>query len=294
VGLCGTTRVCGGAPLTDSGEDVSSEHLFMKEIGSALLVFAVLLIATGVGVWVRPLLPEEHKKHETVQLIQLVIGMLVTFAALVLGLMTASAKSSFDTASNDLRTYAADLIEFDTTLRDFGSATDEARRLLRQYTAAAIASTWPNEPVPTGDYPKDIGTQDNSQKLENVRLGDMLTAVGRELRQLRTPDSVQQRALDDALTQYRRVVDARWKILEEAHSSISQPFFRTLTFWLGVIFLSFGLITPRNALALVTISLGAVSIASAIYVIVDLDTPFTGPIVVSSSSMRDALTHLRR
>src|SRR6202451_1708929 len=100
----------------------------MYEIGSALLVFALLLIGTGIGVWVRPLLPEEHKAHETVQLIQLVIGMLVTFAALVLGLLTASAKSSFDTAANDLRTYAADLIEFDTTLRDFGSATDEARR----------------------------------------------------------------------------------------------------------------------------------------------------------------------
>jgi hypothetical protein len=265
----------------------------MAEVGSALLVFALLLMATGVGVWVRPLLPEEHKAHETVQLIQLVIGMLVTFAALVLGLMTASAKSSFDTASNDLRTYAADLIEFDTTLRDFGSDTDEARRLLRQYTAAAIASTWPQETPPSGDYPKNLGPQD-SQRLENVRLGDMLTDVGRQLRQLRTRDSLEQRALEDALTQYRRVVDARWKLIEEAHSSISQPFFKTLTFWLGVIFLSFGLIAPRNALALVTISLGAVSIASAIYVIVDLDTPFSGPIVISSQPFRDALTHLSR
>ncbi|KAA1014926.1 DUF4239 domain-containing protein [Paraburkholderia panacisoli] len=266
----------------------------MSEVGSALLVFALLLMATGIGVWVRPLLPEEHKAHETVQLIQLVIGMLVTFAALVLGLLTASAKSSFDTVSNDLRTFAADLIEFDTTMRELGSDTDQSRHLLRQYAAAAIASTWPQEPAPSGEYPKDIGTQDNTQKLENVRLGDMLTAVGRELRQVQTHDSLQQRALEDALTQYRRVVDARWKIIEEAHSSISQPFFKTLTFWLGVIFLSFGLIAPRNTLALVTISLGAVSIASAIYVIVDLDTPFSGPIVISSSPMRDALTHLRR
>ncbi|MFL9964080.1 hypothetical protein PQR02_24045 [Paraburkholderia sediminicola] len=266
----------------------------MSEVGSALLVFALLLMATGIGVWVRPLLPEEHKAHETVQLIQLVIGMLVTFAALVLGLLTASAKSSFDTASNDLRTFAADLIEFDTTMRELGGNTDQSRHLLRQYTAAAIASTWPQEPAPSGEYPKDIGTQGNTQKLENVRLGDMLTSVGRELRQVQTQDSLQQRALEDALTQYRRVVDARWKIIEEAHSSISQPFFKTLTFWLGVIFLSFGLIAPRNTLALVTISLGAVSIASAIYVIVDLDTPFSGPIVISSSPMRDALTHLRQ
>ncbi|WP_176059169.1 hypothetical protein [Paraburkholderia sp. BCC1876] len=264
----------------------------MSEISSALLVFLLLLGTTGIGVWVRPLLPEEHKAHETVQLIQLVIGMLVTFAALVLGLMTASAKASFDTTSNDLRTYAADLIEFDTTLREYGADTSRARDLLRQYTAAAIASTWPGEPAPSGDYPKDVGTQDNSQKLENVRLGDMLTAVGRELRQLRAHDPLQQRTLEDGLLQYRRVVDARWKIIEEAHSSISQPFFTTLTFWLGVIFLSFGLIAPRNALALVTICLGAVSIASAVYVIVDLDTPFTGPIVVSSQPMRDALGHL--
>jgi hypothetical protein len=266
----------------------------MSEIGSAVLVFALLLIATGVGVGERPLLPEEHKAHETVQLVQLVIGMLVTFAALVLGLMTASAKSSFDTASNDMRTFAAELIEFDTTMRELGSAADEARHLLRQYTAAAIASTWPQEPAPSGNYPRGLGAPDNPQQLENVRLGDMLTAVGRELRRLRTQDSLQQRALDDALTQYRRVVDARWRIIEEAHSSISKPFFMTLTFWLGVIFLSFGLITPRNALALVTISLGAVSIASAIYVIVDLDTPFTGPIVISSMPLRDTLEHLRR
>ncbi|CAE6769372.1 bestrophin-like domain [Paraburkholderia domus] len=267
----------------------------MSEIGSALLVFALLLVGTALGVWVRPLLPEEHKAHETVQLIQLVIGMLVTFAALVLGLMTASAKTSFDTESNDLRTFASDLIEFDTTMREYGGDTDEARHLLRVYTAAAIASTWPGEPAPAGDdYPRNIGTQDSSQKLENVRLGDMLTAVGRQLRQLRAYDPLQQRALDDALTQYRRTVDARWKIIEEAHSSISRPFFMTLTFWLCVIFLSFGLIAPRNALAMVMISLGAVSIASAIYVIADLDTPFTGPIVISSSPMRDALEHLRR
>ncbi|CAD6530890.1 hypothetical protein LMG28727_02729 [Paraburkholderia kirstenboschensis] len=266
----------------------------MSEIGSALLVFVLLLAATGIGVWVRPLLPEEHKAHETVQLVQLVIGMLVTFAALVLGLMTASAKSAFDTASNDLRTYAADIIELDTTLRDYGSDTEPARNLLRVYTAAAIASTWPKEPAPTGDYPTHLGSPDNSQRLENVRLGEMLTSVGRQLRQLRAHDPLQQHALDDGLTQFRRVVDARWKIIEEAHSSISQPFLKTLTFWLCVIFLSFGLIAPRNALALVTISLGAVSIASAIYVIVDLDTPLTGPIMISSLPMRDALEHLRR
>src|ERR1700733_12277732 len=103
----------------------------MYEIGSALLVFVLLLIGTGVGVVVKPLLPEEHRAHETVQLIQLVIGMLVTFAALVLGLLTASAKNSFDTVNNDFRTYASELIQLNQTLREYGKATDPVRGKLR-------------------------------------------------------------------------------------------------------------------------------------------------------------------
>src|ERR1700689_1978783 len=145
-----------------------AESRAMYEIGSALLVFVLLLIGTGVGVVVKPLLPEEHKAHETVQLIQLVIGMLVTFAALVLGLMTASAKNSFDTVGDDFRTYSADLIQLNATLRQYGADASEVRQLLRAYTAAAIASTWPSEPRPAGDYyPKDIPAENNSEKLED-------------------------------------------------------------------------------------------------------------------------------
>lgn len=267
----------------------------MYEIETAVLVFVLLLTGTAAGVFVRPLLPEEHKAHETVQLIQLVMGMLVTFAALVLGLMTASAKTNFDTVGNDFRTYSADLIQLNTTLRQYGNDAAEARQLLRAYTAAAIASTWPQEPRPAGNfYPADIPAENNSEKLEDTRLGDMLSLAGQKLQQLRAPDPYHQKLLVDSLAEFDRIIEARWKLIEEAHSTISLPFFVTLTFWLVIIFVSFGLIAPRNALALVTITLGALSIASAVYVIVDLDTPFTGPIVISSQPMRDALQHMNR
>jgi hypothetical protein len=267
----------------------------MQEITSALVVFVVLLIGTAVGWFVKPLLPEEHKAHETVQLIQLVIGMLVTFAALVLGLLTASAKSSFDTVGNDFRAYASDLIQLDQTLREYGTEAEPVRTKLRVYTAEAIASTWPNEPAPPGDYyPKRDFPSSVYNHLESIELGEMLNAATIEARNLKAQNAAQQRALVQILSQFDQLVAARWKLLEEAHSSISRPFLMTLAFWLFVIFLSFGLIAPRNALALVMISLGAVSIASAMYVIVDLDTPLTGPLTASSQPMRDALSHLNR
>ncbi len=76
--------------------------------------------------------------------------------------------------------------------------------------------------------------------------------------------------------------------------SISYPFDRILVGWLLIIFLCFGLIASRNALWIVTITLSALSIASAVLVILDLDTPFTGPIMVRSKPMRDALAYLDR
>lgn len=263
----------------------------MTEIQSAILVFVLLLGGTGLGILLRPLLPEEHRRHETVQLVQLVIGMLVTFAALVLGLLTASAKASFDTASNDMRAYSAELIQLDTRLREYGPDAAGPRNALRAYTAAAIASTWPAEtPPPGNDYPR-VPALDPDQ-LESRPLGALLNSVGRQIDALAPRDRFQQVLAADIQQHFARVTDTRWRLIEEAHSSISRPFFAMLVLWLIVIFLSFGLIAPRNALAIVTILLGALSISSAVYVIVDLDTPFTGVIVIPSASMRNELEHM--
>jgi hypothetical protein len=267
----------------------------MNELETAVVVFLCLLAATGLGVLVRPLLPEEHKAHETVQLLKLVVGMLVTFAALVLGLLTASSKSVFDTTTTDIRTYAASLIQLDNTLREYGVDADVPRHILRGYTAAAIASTWPQEPPPAGDYyQKTLMPGDGTDNLDSRVLGAMLERAQRYTRELQPRDAFHQRIADEALGRFDRLIQQRWKIVEEARGSASSPFDRILVFWLLVIFLCFGLIAPRNALAMVTITLGALSIASTVLVILDLDTPFTGTILVPSQPMRDALIYLNR
>jgi hypothetical protein len=267
----------------------------MTELQSAIVVFLILLGATVLGAIVRPLLPEEHKAAETVQVVQLVVGMLVTFAALVLGLLTASAKTLFDTTNDDIRVYATQLIQLDNTLRQYGSEGDAARQLLRSYAAAAIASTWTQEPPPAGSYyPKIAQPQVRSGHLDSRMLGAMLEHAQRDARELQPADAYHQKLAAELLRQFDRLIEQRWKLVEESHGSISSPFDRILVFWLTVIFLCFGLIAPRNALSLVTVTLGALSIASAVLVILDLDTPFSGSILVPSQPMRDALVYLNR
>ncbi|RAO77280.1 hypothetical protein [Dyella jiangningensis] len=260
---------------------------------STLGIFTALVAAALIGLGVRRVLPEEHKAQETVQLVQLVNGMLVTFAALMLSLLTTSAKSSFDIVADDFHVFASDLIQLDSTLRAYGDEGDQARALLRSYTAGTIASIWPHERRPPGDYyPKDISPKDVTENIDDARLDQMLNDVGKQVRRLPVTDPYHQSLRSEGLEQFARAMSAHWKLIEEAHSSISLPFFLTLAFWLFVIFLSFGLIAPHNALALVTIGLGSILLASVVYVIVDFDTLFRGFIIVPSQPMRDALAHM--
>jgi hypothetical protein len=267
----------------------------MTELSNAFWLLLVLLGSSAVGLFLRPLLSERHTTAETFELIRLVITMLVTFAALVLGLLTSSSKASFDRVSTDLGSLSSDLIQLDQCLRDYGPDADGARDLLRRYTAAAIASTWPAEPLPEGNYyPQHLSRSDSDARTESLALGGMLDQVGRMLRGLEPTQLAQRKLASDCLGLHQTLSQRRWKLIDDSYASISMPFYLVLVFWLVLVFASFGLSAPRNMLAYVMLGLGAVSIASAIFVIVDLDTPFNGIFSLSSQPLRHALAHLSR
>jgi hypothetical protein len=267
----------------------------MSELLNAAVLLLVLLGSAAAGLFLRPFLSERHSTRETFELVQLVTTMLVTFAALVLGLLTSSAKMSFDRVGNDLRGLGSDLIQLNQCLRDYGPGTDVARALLRSYTAAAIASTWVTEPAPEGDYyPRHLSPAESNAGMENTTLGAMLDQVGQMLRGLDPTATAQQRLAADCRDQFQHLKQRRWKLIEDASTTISLPFYLVLMFWLVVVFASFGISAPRNLIAFVMLGLGAVSIASAIFVILDLDTPFTGLFSLSSEPLRHALAHLSR
>jgi hypothetical protein len=256
------------------------------------LVLLILLGSSALGLFVRPLLSERHRSRDVIEFVQLVVAMLMTFAALVLGLLTSSVKSSFDKVGSDLRGLAVQLIQLDRSLREWGAETQPTRELLRAYTAASIATTWVGEPRPPGDYyPTQVPTGPGSY-LESTAMSDMLAHIELDIRQLEPHDLMQRRLLGTCIAQFERLMQTRWRLVEETGSSISTPFYVVLVFWLAVVFGSFGLNAPRSVLSYTMIALGGLSIASAIFVILELDSPFGGLFTVSSQPMRDALTYL--
>ncbi|MBV9749094.1 MAG: hypothetical protein JO157_09785 [Acetobacteraceae bacterium] len=266
----------------------------MSELWAAVEVFSILLGSAAFGVFVQHFLSDAHKSRETRELSQAVTNMLVTLAALVLGLLTSSVVESFNRAGNDLNAYAVELIGLGQSLHEFGSEGDPARSLLRTYVANAIASTWPGEPKPPGagnlgDL-KPAGPPHPS--LESETLGAVLDRAGQEIRRLPASDPLHTMLAAKAVQQFEQLAQDRWDLLEEARTSIPVPFYRVLVFWLMIVFASLGLIAPRNVLALALLTLAALAIASVIFAIMEMDTPFSGLISVSSAPMRDALAHL--
>jgi Protein of unknown function (DUF4239) len=265
----------------------------MNEFAEAGVMLLLLIGSSVFGVTVRSFLAERHRSRETTDLVRLVVTMLVTFAALVLGLLTDSVKASFDGIDNDLRSLSIQLIQLDRSLLQYGGDADAARALLRAYTATAIASTWRSEAKPPGDYyPREVSPT-SADSIESPGLTDMLSRLESDLRGLEPADAKHRHVFLTAINQYEQLMGTRWKLIEEAHSSISEPFFVVLAFWLAIVFASFGLSAPRNFLSYLMVFLGALSIASVIYVILDLDTPFSGVFMVSSQPMRDALAQMR-
>jgi hypothetical protein len=104
----------------------------------ALGTFLCVFIGALVGLWLGRNVPEHYRDSPSQEAIQLATGMLSVLAALVLGLLTSSIQSNFDTINTEVNDFAARLAMLDQTLVDMGPEAATARQLLRRYTELSI------------------------------------------------------------------------------------------------------------------------------------------------------------
>jgi hypothetical protein len=102
--------------------------------------------------------------------------------------------------------------------------------------------------------------------------------------------SLQSRAVDLA----EGLLETRWLATAGAGPSVPLPFLAVLLFWLVVTFTSFGLLASRNGTVFATLFVCAVSVGSAVFLILEMDGPFHGLLKVSAEPWRFAVAHLNR
>jgi len=224
-------------------------------------------------------LPKHHLSPDSKDVIKLTMAMIATLAALVVGLLIAAAKSSFDGKDIEMRRTAAHIILLDRTMAQYGPETREIRDIFREIMARRIDQVWPdgkNGKLVTGAIGRGTGIED----------------IQRRLLKLSPQNDAQRWLQSKALQIAGEIAEARWLVLEQIGTGIQWPFLVIVIFWLAMILASFGLFAPRNGSVLAALFVGALSIAGSLYLIVQMDQPYTGLIKISSAPVRAALDQL--
>lgn len=207
------------------------------------------------------------------------MAMIATLAALVVGLLIASAKSSFDTKNSELTRAATRYILLDLTLARYGPETRESRDLLRQIALMRLHQIWPEE-----------GT--GNLNPEAVNQGSGVETIQRNILNLSPQNDAQKWLKGRALQLTGDIAEVRWTAVEEMGSSIQWPLLTILIFWFAAIFASFGLFAPPNSSVIVALFVCALSVAGSVYLIVEMDQPYGGLIKLSSAPLVTALGQL--
>jgi hypothetical protein len=244
------------------------------------IVFVSLLGGAYLGARLRDRLPARHLDEGTKDVVRVAMSLVATMAALVLGLLVASAKSSYDGRIGEFNQMSANLILLDTTLEEYGSQARETRSLLRGAATLMLHRAWPQDE-------SQVSTVVASDTIDQGRA--LYSGIEELMPQTDAQRRLQAQALEIAMT----LGNKRWLLAaQQEGSSIPMPFMLVLIFWLAVLFASFGLFAPRNATVVVTISLCAFSISGAILLILELARPFEGILRISSAPLRNAIALL--
>src|SRR5262245_1765979 len=231
-----------------------------------IVVFGITFSSVLLGMWLRPLLPEHYLHKESQDSIKVGTGLIATMTALVLGLVTASSKSSFDAIDSAVTEAAMHLLTLDRILARYGLETDGVRQQLQQLLRKRVETIWGQA----------AGQADPAVSTTLVEAEDVTEAI----RQL-TPTNDAQRALQaKAVDLAESLLQSRWGTIAALKSPVPIPFLAVLLFWLAFIFMSFGLLAPRNGLVVAVLFVCAFSVGSAMFLILDMVSPFSGLIRV--------------
>jgi hypothetical protein len=202
--------------------------------------------------------------------------MVSLLAALVLGLLVATAKNKFDTSNQQTEQFAGSLMLLNRELSNYGPEASDAKALLRKYIVARIEANWPGE----SGFKRAPDDPPPWKLLESLQ--QSLTGL--------TPKTEAQRLEASRASQIAAdLAKTTWLQAAEESDHVQHPFVVIMVLWVFVLFVSFGLFAPRNALVVLSLAIGAVAIAGAVLVIVDMDSPYEGLIVVSPDPMKAAL-----
>ncbi len=240
----------------------------------AAIIFCCAFGAALFGLFLHGRL-KDHLDADAREVLKLVMGLIATMSALILGLLIASADTSYNAQKSEVQSLAANVIMLDQLLASYGPDTKLARDELRGAVKAGQERIWKQ------GAPGTMKMNAAAAFISHLQGLNPKTDAGK---------SLQSRAIELAVS----VMQMRLLMTEQSTDSLPRPFLAALTFWVTALFLGFGLFTRWNGTVLVALVLGALSVSGAIFMILELSTPYRGIMQISDAPLRHALEQVGR
>lgn len=251
----------------------------VNEFVVAALVFVCLMAASLGCLGLHRKLPLRHRDEDTHNVIKLTTGVFVVTTSLVLGLLINSAKNKFEANDSTLHAYATELILLDRSLRRYGPDAAETRQRLQAYVKRALEITWP---------------ADGKALVDDDTAARLLDETEDSLNALKAGDPEHAELWHHAKHRLLKVIELRWDLIENSHGEIPTPLIVMIVAWLMLIFASFAFRAPANAVVVTMFVMAGLLISSSLYLTIDMDLPFSGPMQVSPAPVLRALEFMQR
>jgi hypothetical protein len=247
----------------------------------ALIAFLCIFGGALTGLGIRSFLSPHHFSDDTKDIVKLGAGFIATLCAMVLGLLVSSSKGTMDEISTGMTQDGAKIMLLDRVLADYGPETANIRASLRATVAAAIDRIWPegkNRRADLGSFEAARGTE----------------IIQHELRGLSPRSDSQRQLKSQALQIAADLAQSRWLLIEQIQQVLPKVFFIVLLFWLTMLFACFGLLSHGKPVIIAVLFVCALSVSGAIFLFLEMNTPLTGVIKVSSAPLQKALDNVGR
>ena len=241
----------------------------------ALGVFALVFASAAAGLIVQQRLPERLTTGGSRDMSGAVVGLVTLLLALVLGLLIWTAFGVFSAQKLSIQTLAVNVLKVDNALHDYGDEAAAGRTLMRDLTRRAIDHVWHAEEDITVGY---VHALSGGQKLHAY------------LDTLQPTSDKQKSAKADAYAAADALQQTRLQMALGLNDPLSYPLIALVIAWAMALFFGYGFLSKSTATAFVAAALGSLAIATAMYAIMDLSSPYSGLFTLSPKPLADVLT----
>ncbi len=246
----------------------------------AFLVAIAVFAAGLIGLALQWVLPERHTTGGSRDMVGAIVGLLTLLCAVVTGLLIWTSYGVYSGQNTQIQAVASKVMQLDLELSDYGPEANPARAQLRQALGKTIDQVWG---ASANESDSNFAANSFAAAIRNLRARD------KSLEALHPSTDEQKQALAAAMSASDALSQARMSMSFALTAPVSYPLLLIVVGWVVCLFCGFGLMARVTLTSVIALAVGAIAVASAVLLILELSSPYSGLFRASSAPLEQAL-----